>query len=164
VAAGAYGVLVVGVGGGGWLRAKVERGGGRAEAAPGPGPGGEPWILSGGGGGGKGVGGEEEVVEARRVVEMEGGGEGHGWRWMMASGEGVFRGLGIFLYRSQVIRSFSAVRSLIDSLDQASNFLPVLYQPHFHIRPTLYPHINEHKYTFQKKKNRNINPNYCILS
>jgi hypothetical protein len=127
VAAGAYGVLVVGVGGGGWLRAKVERGGGRAETAAGPGPDREPWILSGGGGGGKGVGGEEEVVEARRMVEMEGGGEGHGWRWCtMASGgngEGGFRGLGIFLFSSQVTLYFSTVGSLIDASNQASRFL-----------------------------------------
>lgn len=83
MAASSYGVLVVGVGGGGGLRAEVESGGWRSEAAAGAGPGGEPWVLSVGGGGRERVGGEEEVMEARRVVEVESGGEGHGWRWWM---------------------------------------------------------------------------------
>jgi hypothetical protein len=81
-----------------------------------------------GGRGGKGAGGEKEVVEARRMVEMEGGGEGHdhGWRWWwwtMASGEGGFRGLGIFFFSSQVTLSFSTVGSLIDASNQASSFV-----------------------------------------
>ena len=79
MAASSYGVLVVGVGGGGGLRAEVESRGWRSEAAAGAGPGGEPWVLSAGRGR-KRVGGEEEVMEARRVVEVESGGEGHGWR------------------------------------------------------------------------------------
>jgi hypothetical protein len=47
---------------------------------------------------------------------------------MMASGgsgEGGFRGLGIFLSSSQPTRSFSTVGSLINTFDQASSFLPL---------------------------------------
>ena len=86
-AAGADGVLVVGVGGGRGLRAEVERGGRRAEAAApaGAGPGGEPRVGGGGrggggggGGGGEGAGGEEEEAEVRGRRGGRQGRSGHG--------------------------------------------------------------------------------------
>lgn len=96
-ATGADGVLVVGVGRRGGLRAEVERRGRRAEAAAlaRVRPGGEPRVWGGGGE-------REEEAEARRVAEVarrggRHGRRGHGWWWMTVGGGTGFRGLGIFL-------------------------------------------------------------------